>query len=222
MLLLLVSRSLIFAFAALNLKLTVWRATAFSFVLSLALADIASTQTEKAPLTNASGVVLGFVVLEGLRYLLLTQPLEEFRHESDKVPAYQLPYIQRFFWLMSISPRGIGWSFKASTGYITHRTFQLNQLGLCVTGLSSRSLGSTPLHSWRIHNLKAAYYFCLLLAYGGGEFVHAFQSCLFHWCLYRFTGVCSAMRQYHCNLLRVLRVYLLLLLLVGCGYSGHK
>lgn len=112
MLLLLVSRSLIFAFVALNLKSTVWRATAFSFVLSLALADIASTQTEKAPLTNASGVVLGFVVLEGLRYLLLTRPLEEFRHESDKVPAYQLPYMQRFFWLMSISPRGIGWSFK--------------------------------------------------------------------------------------------------------------
>jgi len=118
MLSLLVSRSLIFAFAfaALNLKSTVWRAIAFSFVISLAIASI---RTENGPITSASGVALGFVVLEGLRYLLLTRPLEEFRHESDKVPAYQLPYMQRFFWLMSISPRGIGWSFNASTGYIT-------------------------------------------------------------------------------------------------------
>lgn len=93
---------------------------------------------------------------------------------------------------------------------------------MVLQGLSPRPCGSTPLHPRRIHNLKAAYYFCLLLAYAGGEFVHAFQSCLFHWGLYRFTRVYSAMCQYHCNLLRVLWVYLLLLLLVGCGCGGHK
>ncbi|KAI6001030.1 hypothetical protein F5J12DRAFT_723772, partial [Pisolithus orientalis] len=37
-----------------------------------------------------------------------------YRHESDKVPAYQLSFIRRFFWLlkMTYSPRGVGWSFK--------------------------------------------------------------------------------------------------------------
>ncbi|KAI6047545.1 hypothetical protein EDC04DRAFT_2887315 [Pisolithus marmoratus] len=59
------------------------------------------------------GGTLGAAMLDTIRFLLLTRPLEEYRHESDKVPAYQLPYIQRFFWLMSISQRGIGWSFKA-------------------------------------------------------------------------------------------------------------
>ncbi|KAL4068173.1 hypothetical protein J3A83DRAFT_4374518 [Scleroderma citrinum] len=50
-------------------------------------------------------------ILESIRFLLLTQPLEEFRHEADKVPAYRLPFIQRYLWVSSISPRGIGWSF---------------------------------------------------------------------------------------------------------------
>ncbi|KAI6111862.1 hypothetical protein EDD16DRAFT_1606446, partial [Pisolithus croceorrhizus] len=61
-------------------------------------------------------------------FLLLVRPLEEYRHEADKVPAYQLPFIQRYFWLfkMTNSPRGIGWSFKAESSLIPvdprHRT----------------------------------------------------------------------------------------------------
>ena len=119
MLLLITARLLIFVFAALNLKSTIWRSIAFSSVICLALADIASTCTHNANVATVSGIILGFIVLEAMRYLLLTRPLEEFRHETDKVPAYRLSFVGRFFWLMSIFPRGIGWSFLASTGYIT-------------------------------------------------------------------------------------------------------
>ncbi|KIM64492.1 hypothetical protein SCLCIDRAFT_15243 [Scleroderma citrinum Foug A] len=65
----------------------------------------------------------GMYLLETMRYLLLTRPLEEFRHESDKVPAYQLPFMQRFFWVIYISPRGFGWSFKDDRPIpVRHRT----------------------------------------------------------------------------------------------------
>ncbi|KAI6035006.1 membrane bound O-acyl transferase family-domain-containing protein [Pisolithus orientalis] len=60
------------------------------------------------------GGTMGVSMLDAIRFSLLTRPLEEYRHESDKVPAYQLPFIQRYLWLTSISARGIGWSFKAS------------------------------------------------------------------------------------------------------------
>ncbi|KAI6044280.1 hypothetical protein EDC04DRAFT_2561741 [Pisolithus marmoratus] len=82
----------------------------------------------------ALGCILGVSRLDAIRFLLLTRPLEEYRHETDKVPAYQLPYIKRFFWLMSISPRGIGWSFKANHSvpplepyHLTRRAFVLSQ-----------------------------------------------------------------------------------------------
>ncbi|KAI6120519.1 hypothetical protein EV401DRAFT_2262581 [Pisolithus croceorrhizus] len=74
------------------------------------------------------GVNLGATVLQSIRFLLLVRPLEEYRHESDKVPAYRLPFIQRFFWLLKMiySPRGIGWSFKAENSIVPvdprHRT----------------------------------------------------------------------------------------------------
>ncbi|KAI6149742.1 hypothetical protein BKA82DRAFT_4132842 [Pisolithus tinctorius] len=74
------------------------------------------------------GVILGVSVLQSVRFLLLVRPLEEYRHESDKVPAYQLSFIRRFFWLfkMTCSPRGVGWSFKAENSVIPvdprHRT----------------------------------------------------------------------------------------------------
>ena len=116
MLLLVASKLLVFAFAALNLKSTIWRSIAFSFVVCLALADVANTHTDHANVAIVSGLLLGFIVLEAMRYLLLTRPLEEFRHEADKVPAYQLSFAGRFFWLNSILYRGIGWSFLASTG----------------------------------------------------------------------------------------------------------
>ncbi|KAI5988125.1 hypothetical protein EDC04DRAFT_2507158, partial [Pisolithus marmoratus] len=78
---------------------------------------------------------LGGLTLNAIRFLLLTRPLEEYRHETDKVPAYQLPYSQRFFWLMSISLRGIGWSFEANHSipaiephHLTRKAFVISRL----------------------------------------------------------------------------------------------
>ncbi|KAI6164408.1 hypothetical protein EDD17DRAFT_1474585 [Pisolithus thermaeus] len=62
------------------------------------------------------GAILGTGVLQSVRFLLLVRPMEEYRHESDKVPAYELPFMQRFFWSLNVvySPRAIGWSFMNS------------------------------------------------------------------------------------------------------------
>ncbi|KAI6019184.1 hypothetical protein EDC04DRAFT_2576000 [Pisolithus marmoratus] len=74
------------------------------------------------------GVTLGATILQSVRILLLVRPLEEYRHELDKVPAYQLSLVQRFLWLlkMTYSPRGVGWSFKAENSVVPvdmhHRT----------------------------------------------------------------------------------------------------
>ncbi|KAL4069082.1 hypothetical protein J3A83DRAFT_3474598 [Scleroderma citrinum] len=112
MLFLLISRSLLFAFTALGLESVVWRAVCFAIVLCFALADTPSTRTGNGYFDYMMGTNLGMTVLQGMHHLLLRRPLEEFRHESDKVPAYRLPFVQRFFWIASISHRGIGWSFK--------------------------------------------------------------------------------------------------------------
>ncbi|KAI6100281.1 hypothetical protein F5141DRAFT_1009777 [Pisolithus sp. B1] len=82
------------------------------------------------------GTTSGAFVLDTIRFLLSTRPLEEYRHETDKVPAYQLPYAQRFFWLLSIPLRGIGWSFKVADiivpsvepHHLTRRAFVASRL----------------------------------------------------------------------------------------------
>ncbi|KAL4079023.1 hypothetical protein J3A83DRAFT_4206387 [Scleroderma citrinum] len=112
MLLLVVSRVLLFALAVLGLKSLVWRAVSFAVVACLVIADIPGNLPGNGYCDYVWGISVGVVVLEAMRYLLLTRPLEEFRRESDKIPAYQLPFVQRYFWLINISHRGIGWTFK--------------------------------------------------------------------------------------------------------------
>lgn len=118
-----VSKLLLTALAALGLRSTVWRAVSFAVVMCLALANLLITRTGNGHSDYFHGTSTGLRLLEAMRYLLLTRPLEEFRHESDKVPAYQLPFVQRFFWVISISPRGIGWSFQDDRPIpVRHRT----------------------------------------------------------------------------------------------------
>ncbi|KAI6044228.1 hypothetical protein EDC04DRAFT_418929 [Pisolithus marmoratus] len=113
--LLLATRILLLIFAALNFKSTTWRFISCSVVVALLAADMPLLRTGGAVSDYLFGTSLGVTILRSLRILLLVRPLEEYRHESDKVPAYQLPFIQRFFWLfkMTCSPRGVGWSFMA-------------------------------------------------------------------------------------------------------------
>ena len=107
------------ALIALDLRSTLWRAVGFAVVMCLAVADVLCSRTGNGCGDYMYGVNLGVLLLDSMRLLLLTQPLEEFRHESDKVPAYQLSFVHRFLWLMKISPRGIGWSFEVGTIYMT-------------------------------------------------------------------------------------------------------
>lgn len=123
------------AVAALDLKSTLWRILGCSSFVALIAIDMAVSHTGTGYFDYSFGVTLGAAVLDVIRFLLLIQPLEEYRHEADRVPAHQLPYIQRFFWIMSISPRGIGWSFKADHSvppvephHLTRRAFIASRL----------------------------------------------------------------------------------------------
>ncbi|KAI6024222.1 hypothetical protein EDC04DRAFT_3117112 [Pisolithus marmoratus] len=122
------ARTLLLVFAALNFKSMSWRLIGCSIVVAVLAADLPLGRTGNRKFDYLLGATLGTTVLQAIRFLLLVRPLEEYRHEADKVPAYQLPFIQRYFWLfkMTNSPRGIGWSFKVESSLIPvdarHRT----------------------------------------------------------------------------------------------------
>lgn len=100
--LLVVGRCLTLAIAALNLKSTSYRVLGCGVVIALLAVDMAVSRTGTGHSDYSFGTTLGAFVPDAIRFLLKIRPLEEYRHETDKVPAYQLPYSRRFFWLMSI------------------------------------------------------------------------------------------------------------------------
>ncbi|KAI6039104.1 hypothetical protein EDC04DRAFT_2895654 [Pisolithus marmoratus] len=124
----LAARTLLLIFAALNLKSMLWRFISCSVIVALLAVDMRLVCTGDRLLDYLLGVTLGATILQSVRVLLLVRPLEEYRHELDKVPAYQLSLVQRFLWLlkMTYSPRGVGWSFKSENSVVPvdthHRT----------------------------------------------------------------------------------------------------
>ncbi|KAI6120485.1 hypothetical protein EV401DRAFT_1407107 [Pisolithus croceorrhizus] len=116
----LAERVLFFIFVTLNLKSTSWRLLSCSIVLALCAADMMVACTGSKMADYSFGAILGTGVLQSVRFLLLVRPMEEYRHESDKVPAYELPFMQRFFWSLNVvySPRAIGWSFMAENSVV--------------------------------------------------------------------------------------------------------
>ncbi|KAI6120488.1 hypothetical protein EV401DRAFT_1407067 [Pisolithus croceorrhizus] len=121
-------RVLILIFPAINFKSMSWRLISCSIVIALLAADMMVGSTGSSTADYSFGAALGAGVLQSVRFLLLVRPLEEYRHESDKVPAHQLPFIQRFIWVVKLvhSPRGIGFSFMAENSVVPvdphHRT----------------------------------------------------------------------------------------------------
>ncbi|KAI6165132.1 hypothetical protein EDD17DRAFT_1754332 [Pisolithus thermaeus] len=123
-----VARTVLLIFVALNFKSLQWRLIGCSVVVAILAADLPLARTGYMKFDNVFGAALGTTVLQAIRFLLLMRPMEEYRHDTDKVPAYQLPFFQRCFWLFSMtsSPRGIGWSFRVKHGVVPvkpcHRT----------------------------------------------------------------------------------------------------
>ncbi|KAG6328425.1 hypothetical protein ID866_10664 [Astraeus odoratus] len=90
-----------------------WRVSGWSIVMALTMWSMTAANIGNPYLDHTLGVwVFGTLILDSVRMLLLTQPLREFHHISDKVPAHQLPFLRRFFWIMGTTGRGIGWSFE--------------------------------------------------------------------------------------------------------------
>ena len=109
-----VAQTLLRAFTAINIKPAILRAVACSVVICLIVIDIPGARIGNGICDYMMGATMASGILDSIHFLLLTRPLEEIRHESDKLPAYQLPFIQRYLWVSSITPRGIGWSFGVS------------------------------------------------------------------------------------------------------------
>ncbi|KAG6328519.1 hypothetical protein ID866_10570 [Astraeus odoratus] len=106
-----------------------WRSSGWSLIMVLTVWSMTTTTTGQPQHDYALGIwSFGTLVLDSVRMLLLTQPLREFRHISDKVPAHKLPFLQRFFWIMSTTGRGIGWSFEVGTYAVDAESLFLIQI----------------------------------------------------------------------------------------------
>lgn len=99
----LAARTLLLIFAALNLKSMLWRFISCSVIVALLAVDMRLVCTGDRLLDYLLGVTLGATILQSVRVLLLVRPLEEYRHELDRVPANQLMFLERFFWLLNMT-----------------------------------------------------------------------------------------------------------------------
>ena len=56
-----------------------------------------------------------------LLFSWLTDPINDFRHERDRVAPADLPFARRVWWALCLlnSPRGIGWSCEVSVTTLT-------------------------------------------------------------------------------------------------------
>lgn len=62
----------------------------------------------------ATGSTFGSIFFTVVAMLLLSDPVKEYRHESQKEPTTEMPLWKRFYWAMCIqfSPRGVGWNYQ--------------------------------------------------------------------------------------------------------------
>ncbi|KAH7882352.1 membrane bound O-acyl transferase family-domain-containing protein [Phlebopus sp. FC_14] len=102
-------------FITLNLP-TPWRVAGCVTIAVLSFTSMTLVRTGNGYLDYLLGSSLVTCVADSIHLLLLTRPLYSFRHEKDKVPAHELPFFQRYFWVICMchSPRGIGWSFRVN------------------------------------------------------------------------------------------------------------
>ena len=71
------------------------------------------------------GFILASQFLLAIQLLWLTNPLDELRHERDKVPAHDLPLWKRIYWAFCLdhSVRAVGWTHQVSHFVLTISDF---------------------------------------------------------------------------------------------------
>ncbi|KAF9226390.1 hypothetical protein BS17DRAFT_777171 [Gyrodon lividus] len=91
------------------------RVFACFIVSGLVAISMALVRTGNGYLDYLLGSSLFTCGVDGI-FLLLANPLHSFRSEKDTIPAYELPFLQRFVWVVCMChcPRGVGWSFKVN------------------------------------------------------------------------------------------------------------
>ncbi|PCH35705.1 hypothetical protein WOLCODRAFT_107726 [Wolfiporia cocos MD-104 SS10] len=84
----------------------------YAFVLSRAC----SFSTGNVHRDYSLGCLLMGQLITTFHLLCLSDPLAQFRHESDLVPPSELSFPRRVHWSMCVffSPRGVGWNYQVS------------------------------------------------------------------------------------------------------------
>ena len=90
-----------------------WRLAAFLLISCVYLKSISFTLGNK-DINYILGVIFGGVIATALHLLLLSDPLNDFRHKNDLVPPRDLPLSRRVYWALCLQHaiRGIEWNYK--------------------------------------------------------------------------------------------------------------
>ncbi|KAH9949041.1 membrane bound O-acyl transferase family-domain-containing protein [Amylocystis lapponica] len=99
------------------------------------------------------GGVFVSMLFNAVHMLLLSDPLKEFRHETDTVPPTDLPFLRRVYWALSVvnNARGVGWNYQVAhlppPPTSTRRAFIIGRLyRIAIVYLAMDALQSFMLH----------------------------------------------------------------------------
>lgn len=91
----------------------IWRLFAFCLIASICLSGY--NLTFGLPSHNYTiGSKLSASVLAAVQFLYLSNPLDEYRHVTDRIPAKNLPLWRRVYWVACLVEdlRGVGWNYQ--------------------------------------------------------------------------------------------------------------
>lgn len=92
-----------------------WRYSGFLIICCISLKAMFTFSTgDGIDADNRMGVTFGMIIFNAIHLLLLSDPINDFRHEDDTVLPGDMPLLQRIYWAicLHISLRGIGWNYK--------------------------------------------------------------------------------------------------------------
>ncbi|KAH9949040.1 membrane bound O-acyl transferase family-domain-containing protein [Amylocystis lapponica] len=139
-------------FIALRLPLSVRLAAFAVFTYATFWAATTFTSTGDAVQDYSIGTTFMSVAFNTFHLLLLSDPLKEFRHETDTVPPIELPFLRRAYWASSVvnNARGVGWNYQVAhlpppptstrRAFIISRLFRIVWLYLIADALQSFAL----------------------------------------------------------------------------------